>query len=72
MGMEDETRAFLILIANTLAWVLLWMIANVLVGIYLGYAFFEGSPSWKNILYYLVAIATLVYVARRIWRKWEL
>jgi hypothetical protein len=72
MGMENDTRAFLILIVNTLAWVLLWMIANVLVGIYLGYAFFEGSPSWKNILYYVTAIATLLYVARRIWRKWEL
>ena len=72
MGMENDTRAFLILIVNTLAWVLLWMIANVLVGIYLGYAFFEGSPSWKNILYYVVAVATLIYVARRIWRKWEL
>ncbi len=72
MGMEDDTKAFLILIVNTLAWVLLWMIANVLVGIYLGYAFFEGSPSWKNILYYILSISTFIYVARRIWRKWEL
>ncbi len=72
MGMEDDTRAFLILIANTLAWVLLWMIANVLVGIYLGYAFFEGNPSWKNILYYILAIVSFIFVARRIWRKWEL
>ncbi len=72
MGMEDDTRAFLVLIANTIAWVLLWMIANVLVGIYMGYAFFETSPTWKNILYYTIALATLIFVARRIWRKWEL
>ena len=72
MGMEDETRAFLVLIVNTIALVLLWMIANVLVGIYLGYAFFEGSPTWKNILYYIVAIITFIFVVRRIWRKWEL
>ena len=41
MGMEDDTRAFLVLVLNTMALVLLWMIANVLVGIYMGYAFFE-------------------------------
>lgn len=70
--MEDDTRAFLVLILNTIAWVLLWMIANVLVGIYLGYGFFEGSPSWKNMLYYILAITSLFFLIRRIKRKWEL
>ena len=28
--MEDETRAFLILIINSMAYVLLWMMVNVL------------------------------------------
>ncbi|HSN62217.1 MAG TPA: hypothetical protein VLR49_14855 [Ferruginibacter sp.] len=72
MGMEDDTRAFLVLILNTIAWVLLWMIANVLVGIYLGYAFFEGSPSWKNILYYILALTSLFFLIRRIKRKCDL
>lgn len=72
MGMEDDTRAFLVLILNTIAWVLLWMIANVLVGIYLGYGFFEGSPSWKNILYYILAIISFIFLIRRIKRKWDL
>jgi len=72
MGMEDDTRAFLVLIVNTIALVLLWMIANVLVGIYMGYAFFEGSPSWKNILYYIITLISFIFLVRRIWRKWEL
>ncbi len=72
MGMEDDTRAFLVLIVNTIAWVLLWMIANVTVGIYLGYGFFEGSPSWKNIVYYILSIASFIFLIRRIKRKWDL
>ena len=72
MGMEDETRAFLVLILNTIALVLIWMIANVLAGIYLGYAFFEGSPTWENILYYILSAGTFILVIRRIRRKWNL
>ena len=72
MGMEDDTRAFLVLILNTIALVLLWMIANVLVGIYLGYAFFEGSPGWKNIVYYILTIASFILLIRHIRRKWNL
>lgn len=72
MGMEDDTRAFLVLIINTIALILIWMIANVLVGIYMGYAFFEGSPGWKNILYYIVTIITFILIVRRLRRQWDL
>ena len=71
MGMEDDTRAFLVLIVNTIAWVLLWMIANVLFGIYWGYAFYEYHASWKNILYYVIALGSLVLLAWHITRKWK-
>ena len=71
MGMEDDTRAFFVLIANSIALILIWMIANILVGIYWNYAFFEGSPSWKNILYYLISLMVLVWIGRHIIRKWK-
>lgn len=70
--MEDETRAFLILIVNSIAYILLWMMVNVFVGIYFGLAFFEGSPSWKNILYYIIAFGTLFFIIRLLKRKWRL
>ncbi|MEX0635279.1 MAG: hypothetical protein WD135_00820 [Ferruginibacter sp.] len=70
--MEDETRAFLILIVNSMAYVLLWMMVNVLVGIYFRLAFFEGSPSWKNLLYYVLAFGTLFLILRMLKRKWKL
>ena len=72
MGMEDETRDFLILIVNTIAIVLLWMIANVLVGIYLNFAFFEDTPGWKNIVYYIGFITSLFFLIRHLRRKWKL
>ena len=72
MGMEDDTRGFLILIVNTIAIVLLWMIANVLVGIYLNFAFFEGKPTWKNILYYITFLISLFFLIRYLRRKWKL
>ena len=72
MGMEDDTRGFLILIVNTIAIVLLWMIANVLVGIYLNFAFFEDKPTWKNILYYIAFLISLFFLIRYLRRKWKL
>ncbi|RYY44069.1 MAG: hypothetical protein EOO06_18755 [Chitinophagaceae bacterium] len=69
--MEDETRAFFVLIANSIALLLVWMIANILVGIYWNYAFFTGSPGWKNILYYFLSLIFLVVIARHIIQKWQ-
>ena len=67
--MEDETRAFFVLIANSIALLLVWMIANILVGIYWGYAFFEGRPGWKNLLYYFISLVLFFFIARHIIRK---
>ena len=69
--MEDETRDYLVLIANTIALVLIWMIGNVLVGIYIGLAFFNDAPNWKNMLYYAGFIASLVFLTRYILKKWR-
>ena len=71
MGMEPETRNFLVLIAQTISLVLLWMMTNVLFGIYLGYGFFEGNPNWKNIVYYLLFIISLMLIIRHIRKKWR-
>ncbi len=70
--MEHDTRAFLILIVQTISIILLWMIVNVMVGIYIGLAFFEGQPGWKNIVYYIAFLISLFFLARHIKRKWHL
>jgi uncharacterized protein with PQ loop repeat len=72
MGMEEETRDFLVLIVNTIALVLLWMIANVLAGIYFKLAFFSGHPGVWNIVYYVLSFGTLFIIIRHLKRKWGL
>ena len=72
MGMEDETRDFLVLIVNTISMVLIWMIVQVLVGIYFGLAFFENAPNWKNIGYYLFLLISLYFLVRYLLRKWKI
>ncbi len=71
MGVEPETRAFFVLIVNSMAWMLLWMVLNVLFGIYLGYAFFDGSPGWKNIIYYGLSLAGFAILIRHLIKKWK-
>lgn len=70
--MEDETRDFLVLIVNTVSWVLLWMMLNVFFGIYCGYGFFEESPTIKNAGYYLFFAFSLAFLIKTIIKKWKL
>ncbi|MDB5202101.1 MAG: hypothetical protein JWQ27_1510 [Ferruginibacter sp.] len=68
--MEDETRDFFVRIINSIAMSLIWMISQVLVGIYWGYGFFSGSPTWQNLLYYVFFVITLLLLIRYLRKKW--
>lgn len=72
MGMESETKDFLIRIMQTISLVLLWMLVNVFIGIYKNYAFFEDHPNWTNYLYYAFFLSTLVLLIIHLVRKWKL
>ena len=72
MSMEDETRDFLVLIVNTIALVLIWMIMQVLLGIVFKLGLFENRPSLINYLYYIFLIATLIVLLRHLSKKWKL
>ena len=72
MGMEDDTRAFLVRIMQTVSIVLLWMMVNVFIGIYKGYAFFEDQPDWTNYVYYAFFLASLIVLIIHLKRKWKL
>ena len=72
--MEPEVKAFLIKIAQSLSMALLWLLVNMSLGIYYGFAFFEGSPTLGNYLYYtgfLVSLVLLVWYLRKKWKGWE-
>ncbi len=70
--MEDETREFLVLIMNTISWVLLWMMLNVLIGIYFELGFFETVPTWKNILYYSFLLLSAIFLIKYLKSKWKM
>ena len=69
--MEEDTRSFLVLIVNTISIVLMWMMASVFFGIYLGYGFFEDSPGWKNIVFYIIFLISLFFLLRHLRHKWK-
>jgi hypothetical protein len=72
MGMDDDSKDFLVRIVQTISMIVLWMMVNIYVGIYKNYAFFEGSPNWTHLLYYAVSLITLALLIRLIIRKWNL
>lgn len=71
MGIEQDTRTFFILIANTISLVLLWMIGGIFFGIFLGYGFFDDRPDWKNILFYAIGLVTFFFLIRHLVKKWN-
>ena len=71
MGMEDDARYFFVKIMNTISWVFIWMMANVIAGIYFELAFFEGEPGWQNYLYYTALLVSFFFLIRYLRRKWK-
>ena len=71
MGIEDDTKEFLIRIVQTISIVLLWMMLNVFFGIYKDYAFFVARPNWTNYLFYILSATSLVLLVIHLRRKWK-
>jgi hypothetical protein len=71
MGMEDETRDFLMRILNTISMVLIWMLLMVFFGFYKDYAFFEARPNWTNYLFYTLALISFIMLIIYLRRKWK-
>jgi hypothetical protein len=72
--MEEDVKEFLIKIVQSISMGLVWLLANMSIGIYFGFAFFEGSPSLGNYIYYAVFILTLIALInylRKKWKGWE-
>lgn len=69
--MEEETRVFLIKIANTLFMFLFWMLLNSTIGIYFGYAFPKENLSIGNILFYIFLLASIFFLFWYYARLWK-
>lgn len=71
MGAEEDPKAFLILIVQTLSVLMMWMMFHVLVGIYFEFAFFETRPGLKNFIYYFFFLISLYFLIKYIRHKWN-
>jgi len=72
--MEPEVREFLVKIMQSISMGLVWLLINMSIGIYYGYAFFEGSPTIGNYIYYiafLVSLVALILYLKKKWKGWE-
>jgi tellurite resistance protein TehA-like permease len=72
MGIENDAKDFLVVIVQTVSSLILWFLINILLGIYLQYGMFKGTPTLINILYYLffaVGCFLLFRYFKKRWRK---
>ena len=72
--MEDDVREFLVKIMQSISMGLVWLLANMSIGIYFGFAFFEGIPTIGNYVYYIAFLASLIALIiylRKKWKGWE-
>jgi hypothetical protein len=72
MGIENDTKEFLVRIIQTISWVMIWMLVNTYIGIYKDYGFFENRPNWTNYLFYLFLIGSFIALVIHLRRKWKL
>jgi hypothetical protein len=69
--MEDEIRAFLIRVLQTISMTLLWMLTHSLVGITWGYLFWGDHQPLHHIIYYVLLAASGAWVLYYLLRKWK-
>jgi hypothetical protein len=68
--MEDDAREFLLRVVRSLTAALLWLLVNMILGIYIGLMFFEGSPSAGNLIFYGWLIISLLILVRYYIKIW--
>ena len=72
--MEPDVKEFLLRIVQTISISILWLLVNMCIGIYLGFAFFENHPSLGNYIFYvwfLISLTWLIYHLRKKWKGWK-
>jgi hypothetical protein len=71
MAMEQDTRAFLVLMVQTISSIILWFLINILLGLYLQYGLFKNSPTAINFAYYAFFMIGSIFLGRYFVKKWK-
>jgi len=72
--MEPDVKEFLIRIIQTISMAIVWMVINMCIGIYFGFAFFDDQPTLGNYIFYawfLASFILLIYYFRKKWKGWK-
>ena len=69
--MEPEIKEFFRRLSLSIGLCIIWMAINIVIGVKLGYAFYEGKIQTGNIVFYIWVVASfigLLWVYMRIWK----
>lgn len=72
--MEPDVKEFLLRIVQTISMAIVWLLINMSVGIYFGFAFFDDTPSLGNYIYYVwfvVSFGSLIFYFKKKWKGWK-
>ena len=70
-GWDPEVKRFLRKILNTVSIGLLWMMAMVFAGLYFELGIPGDKPVAYNIIFYVLALATLAMLLRYYYKLWN-
>ncbi len=71
-AIENDTKIYLKQVLKTVFIGLFWMFANVIIGIFYEFGFVDNSLSIGNIVYFILAFISLVFLILyfiKLWRK---
>ena len=68
---QQGVREFFIMILNSIAWFLLWIISCATAGIYFQLGYTTGKPIVQPILFYIVMTISLLFLIRYLYRVWN-
>jgi uncharacterized membrane protein (DUF373 family) len=71
MGIENDAKNFLVLIVQTVSSIILWLLMNILFGLYLKYGLFDNYPSAINVLYYSLFVAGSIWLFFFFKKRWK-
>ncbi len=71
MGMEDDSKNFLVLIVQTISSIILWLLINIFIGLYLKYGLFDSTPTLINIGYYCIFLIGCFLLFKYFKKRWQ-
>ncbi len=71
MGIENDAKNFLVVIVQMVSSIILWLMMNILFGLYLKFGMFEKVPTVTNYIYYVIFIIGSYLLYRYFKKRWK-